>query len=249
MSMQTISALDTKGSEEVLSIPFLSTWIGSWQFSIKINGELQNAYNKRASVWAKKLKRMSVPQGYRAALDSILEDLSPKKAHNIRVLDGGTGAGDLSLALAEVTSQDFSLDAFDISPDMLKEADRRFKSRGINAKVHLADAANLPFGDNQFDVVMTAHMLEHMADPRQALSELVRVLKPGGHLISFITRRSMFGLGIHLKWRIHTVTPKSAAEWLGAQGLEHVHCLQNQEKGLLDRLSVTCIGQKPVAAE
>lgn len=43
-----------------------------------------------------------------------------------------------------------------------------------------ADICNLPFDDNQFDVVFCNHVLEHITDDKKAMSELYRVLKPGG---------------------------------------------------------------------
>jgi len=43
-----------------------------------------------------------------------------------------------------------------------------------------ADICNLPFEDNQYDVILCNHVLEHIPDDRKALSELYRVMKPGG---------------------------------------------------------------------
>lgn len=43
-----------------------------------------------------------------------------------------------------------------------------------------ADICNLPFDDNDFDVILCNHVLEHIPDQEKALSELFRVLKPGG---------------------------------------------------------------------
>lgn len=43
-----------------------------------------------------------------------------------------------------------------------------------------ADILNLPFKDNQFDVILCNHVLEHIADDKKAMQELYRVLKPGG---------------------------------------------------------------------
>lgn len=43
-----------------------------------------------------------------------------------------------------------------------------------------ADILNLPFKDNEFDVIFCNHVLEHIEDDRKAMSELYRVMKPGG---------------------------------------------------------------------
>jgi 2-polyprenyl-3-methyl-5-hydroxy-6-metoxy-1,4-benzoquinol methylase len=46
-----------------------------------------------------------------------------------------------------------------------------------------ADICNLPFEDNQYDVILCNHVLEHIPDDTKAMQELYRVLKPGGMVI------------------------------------------------------------------
>lgn len=211
--------------------------------------ELKSAYDIHATGWAKKLKRLSIQDAYGGMLAHIFANAPQESdsAHPLRVLDAGVGAADLSLAFANVADRKFSLDAFDISPRMLDESARRLKAQGVMPNLHLAAATKLPFEDNQFDIIMTAHMLEHLPTPALALRELIRVLKPGGRLIAFITRRSMLGFGIQLKWRVHAVTPAIANNWLSAGGLRDVYCVEREERSLLDRLSVVCVGRKPDA--
>ena len=43
-----------------------------------------------------------------------------------------------------------------------------------------ADICNLPFKDNEFDIILCNHVLEHIPDDRKAMEELYRILKPGG---------------------------------------------------------------------
>ena len=47
---------------------------------------------------------------------------------------------------------------------------------------HIGTVEALPFGDNEFDIVITQETLEHVADPRKAIMEIARVLKSGGML-------------------------------------------------------------------
>jgi SAM-dependent methyltransferase len=44
------------------------------------------------------------------------------------------------------------------------------------------DALNLPFADNTFDLIQSQAVLEHVTDPQRAVDEMVRVVRPGGHL-------------------------------------------------------------------
>lgn len=237
---------------EKAAIPLASKWIGSWKFSISrrpfARRELRRTYDHQAATWTAKLKRLGIQNSYDDVLAQVFANIAQSQNHPLRVLDGGVGAGDLSIALANTLRGSFSLDAFDLSSRMLNEAGRRLSKIGVDANYHQADATRLPFDDNQFDIVMTAHMLEHLADPALALGELVRVLKPGGRLITIVTRRSVLGFGVQLKWRVHAVTPALAARWLSKSGLEDVNCLERQDRTLLDHLSVVSIGQKPHAA-
>jgi demethylmenaquinone methyltransferase/2-methoxy-6-polyprenyl-1,4-benzoquinol methylase len=76
---------------------------------------------------------------------------------------------------------------------------------------------------------------------------MVRVLKPGGILIACFTRRSALGMFVHLKWRTHGVTPTRAESWLLESGLENTQCLSFDERALCQRMSVVCIGRKPLS--
>lgn len=93
------------------------------------------------------------------------------------VLDLATGSGDLALAIqrqlpaANITAGDFS-------PEMLEIA----RGKGVSNTV-LADALHLPFQDESFEVVTVAFGLRNMADWDVGLTEMARVLRPGGHLL------------------------------------------------------------------
>ncbi len=93
------------------------------------------------------------------------------------VLDLATGSGDLALALHRRLPE-ANLTAADFSSEMLEVARRK----GV-AKTVLADALQLPFQNESFDCVTVAFGLRNMADWDRALSEMARVLRPGGHLL------------------------------------------------------------------
>ncbi len=94
-----------------------------------------------------------------------------------RALDVGTGAGALALALAPLVRE---ITATDIVPELLEEARRRAPE---NMTVLEADATDLPFPDNSFDLVGTRATFHHMARPELALAEMARVTIPGGTLV------------------------------------------------------------------
>jgi SAM-dependent methyltransferase len=93
-----------------------------------------------------------------------------------RILDVGCGTGEL----AERIQQELGADviALDISPRMVDLT----RSRGVEAV--LGDVRQLPFPDGEFDCVAAARILYHVPDLEQGISELARVLRPGGTLVA-----------------------------------------------------------------
>jgi len=93
------------------------------------------------------------------------------------VLDVATGSGDLALSI-EKGSPGSRVVGADFCRPMLEVAHRK----GL-AELVEADGMNLPFTDATFDVVTAAFGLRNMASWEKGLSEMARVLKPGGHLL------------------------------------------------------------------
>ena len=71
----------------------------------------------------------------------------------------------------------------DLSPGMVKVATRNGKSLGLDVDGRVADAEGIPYGDDTFDLVVGHAVLHHIPDVEKSLSEVVRVLKPGGRLV------------------------------------------------------------------
>jgi len=93
-----------------------------------------------------------------------------------RILDVAAGTGTSSAALARSGAR---VVALDFSAGMVAEGRRKHK------KIEFveADAEKLPFGDNEFDAVSISFGLRNVANPKAALAEMYRVLKPGGRLV------------------------------------------------------------------
>ncbi|MCG3211437.1 MAG: putative methyltransferase YcgJ [Anaerolineae bacterium] len=97
-----------------------------------------------------------------------------------RALDVATGAGHTALLFAPRVSH---VVASDLTEPMLAKAAELAAQRGLtNVETRKADAESLPFEDNSFDLVTCRLAFHHFPNPRQALAEFARVLKPGGLL-------------------------------------------------------------------
>ena len=94
-------------------------------------------------------------------------------------VDLGAGTGFLSIGLAPLVAR---LHVVDHSPEMLAEA-RENLSAFENVEYHLADGNDIPLPDKSADAVLANMYLHHVTDPQAAIAEIVRVLRPGGHLV------------------------------------------------------------------
>ena len=227
------------------TIPVYAQWFGSWRISVQRRAlsirELTRRYDESATDWHRTVDRLGFPAAYESLLRQVTGNETPST-----VLDCGVGTGALSQALIRVLPAPFALTAVDVSPRMLEQARNALQGTNADVTVREADATALPYNNNTFDMVMTAHMLEHLADPAVALSEMVRVLKPGGRLVVCVTRRTLLGMMIHLKWHTHRMTPDQARRILQNAGLQSVESLTFDRAPWCQRLSLACAGRKPL---
>ena len=132
-----------------------------------------------------------------------------KKWRPQRLLDVASGTGDLALEIQEACP-DCDVIASDFCAEMLAHA----ASRGLQ-KTIVADALNLPFPDNGFDVVTVAFGLRNMADYPAALREMNRVIKPGGRLVILDFSLPDNLLRGPYRFYLHRILPKLAGALTG----------------------------------
>ena len=121
-----------------------------------------------------------------------------------RILDVGSGAGQIIRHLLKTARQDAQIVGFDLSPEMLVRARERLKSD--RPDLVAADLMHLPFRDHTFDCLTCGYVLEHIPDPLPGLSEFARVLKPGGTALLLVTEDSLSGLLTSHTWKCRTFT-------------------------------------------
>ncbi len=251
MTHSIIKREDPPGKDTM--IPLLSRQFGSWRLTLDrqalTSGQILSRYDTVAASWHAMMRRLGYPRAYRQALRAMLAACPLRPAFPAAaVLDCGTGSGALSLAFAQVWSAPFTLVATDVSVHMLDQARQRFEHAAVPAFTRQADVRRLPFADNSFDVVMTAHLLEHLQEPAAALAEMARVTRPGGVIILCMTRRSLPGFYVHVLWRTRLYTTKDVRALVAAEGLQDINLPPLSWLQPLRHFSVACICRKPFDA-
>jgi len=111
-----------------------------------------------------------------------------------RVLDLCSGTGDVAFALAE-QGRPAEIVATDFVPEMLAVAEKKAAERRPETPVlfSVADAQDLPFPDESFDVVTVAFGVRNLPERERNFAEVLRVLKPGGRYVILEFSRPPFG--------------------------------------------------------
>lgn len=133
------------------------------------------------------------------------------------ILDVGSGAGQIAQHLLKYSDPGTEIVCTDLSRQMLRRARNRLKSS--RPDMITADLERLPFADGSFDGVTCGYVLEHLPDPRPGLSEMARVLRPGGRLLLLATEDSFAGAWTSRLWYCQTFNRKSLTQTWEELGL------------------------------
>ena len=178
-------------------------------------------------------------------LYQFMYDRIPKKIKDKCVLEIATGPGLLAKHIAYAASE---MIATDYSEGMIREAKKGDYPSNLTFEV--ADATALPYEDDSFDVVLIANALHVMPEPEKALSEIDRVLKPGGILIApnFVEHKT--GLGSRIWSRIlqiagirfeHQWTAEEYVRFLSDNGWKMIY--QKEMSARITLLYTECVKQ------
>ena len=130
---------------------------------------------KHRAIWAS--------GSYETIVNEIVSPLGPVlvRAAGVkssdRVLDVAAGTGSASIPAAEIGAR---VVASDLTPELLEIGRRDAEARGISLDWKTADAEALPFGDDEFDTVLSAIGVMFAPHHQAAADELIRVARPGG---------------------------------------------------------------------
>jgi ubiquinone/menaquinone biosynthesis C-methylase UbiE len=192
------------------------------------------------SQWYNFQGRMGIPSihlgGTRATTDLLaLCNLSEKS----EVLDVGCGTGYTACEIAQKYSA--HVVGIDVSEDMIAKAqERKCQDHLKSVEFQVADVLELPFQDEIFDtVIMESILIVLPGEKRDALTEIVRVLKPGGILganedfaRSETPDEVLDRLAAALPL-MSLLTPQDLRKLFKDSGLEVIHCIENSSRGVI----------------
>jgi ubiquinone/menaquinone biosynthesis C-methylase UbiE len=126
---------------------------------------------------SEKWKAKSAAMG-RDVTEALVEYARPKPG--MKILDLASGTGEPAISLAARVGSEGHVTALDLSSDLLQIATERAQQRGLNNfSTQQADAQQLPFADQSFDLVTSRFGVMFFHDCEKAFREVHRVLKPG----------------------------------------------------------------------
>lgn len=135
-------------------------WIKQAQSNVELNGGCETWYDM---VWSETLSYWS----------SLFEKCAPGK----EMLECGCGSAKVSQYMAR---RGYRCTLLDYSEQAIVDTKSKFASQNLTGNFFIGDINDLHFQDEQFDIVFSGGVLEFFEDIKHPISEMVRVLKPGG---------------------------------------------------------------------
>jgi len=145
----------------------------------------------------------------RDVCDQLLTQFDIQNVESILDIGCGTGFGVKQLHAKYHAQNNVTINAVDLAPKMVEYA----KQQAPFATYQCADAENLPFAENQFDLIISSLALQWLEDIDQALSEISRCLKKGGQAwVATLGEQTLFEL---------------KQSWQSVDGNTHVNAFHN----------------------
>jgi len=140
-----------------------------------------------------------------------------------QLLDVGCGAGNYSHDVYPLVGEKGRIVGLDQSPEFIEIARRRTDALGMTIEYVVGDVNTMPFPDDSFDGSRVERVLQYVDDPLVALCEMIRVTRPGGHIVASEIDWDGFvmnfpGLDRNLyRWTTATISDGAGNGWIGRE--------------------------------
>jgi ubiquinone/menaquinone biosynthesis C-methylase UbiE len=135
------------------------------------------------------------------------------RANGKKVLEVGVGAGTDFLQWVRSGAMAYGID---LTEEAIEHVQHRLALYNLSAEDYaVADSENLPFGDNEFDLVFSWGVIHHTPDTEKAFREIIRVCKPGGKIkIMIYHRHSLLAYFFWMKHALLKFKPWKSLAWV-----------------------------------
>jgi ubiquinone/menaquinone biosynthesis C-methylase UbiE len=181
---------------------------------------LAEVYDRNSAYWDSTLYRAVYYRAYMRLFLALQREGA--LVEPVQALDCGVGAGLLSEALFRIAGRGIELHAVDLSANLLAMSAAKFNRLGVRARLAFADIRRLPYPDDQLGLVISGLVLEHIAQPLDAVREMARVLRRGGTLALVATRRGAPDFYFRRKYHYRPYPEGAIVDWMKTAGLRNV---------------------------
>ncbi|WP_299687079.1 class I SAM-dependent methyltransferase [uncultured Tateyamaria sp.] len=176
------------------------------------DGVMQRIYDAAATGWQDGIAKLGFLDAYAQLMQAAPGKPTP------RVMDVGTGTGAFAAAWIAANGRPRALTLLDLSPVMLDTAAARVPTdRAIAASIG-APLEDVPLQD----VILCAHVIEHLDDPATALAWLYARLAPGGLLVLALSKPHWCTALVRWRWGNAAFSPTQAREMLDQAGFAQI---------------------------
>lgn len=173
-------------------------------------GALQQVYDRAATSWQDGISKL----GFHEAYAHLIREALPPSQNFSTVLDAGTGTGALAQAFVSQYGPTEHMTLLDISPAMLSAAAERFPGA---TPLCAGIGDSLPELAPQ-DLILSAHVIEHLEDPIAALRWMHARLRPGGQLVLALSKPHWCTALVRWRWGNAAFPPAAALTMLADAG-------------------------------
>ncbi len=160
-------------------------------------------------------------RGNRRVTVRAIDLLDLKPGHQVLEIGFGGGVG---LACAEQRLSGGVITGIDISPEMVRDAERRFRREIASGRIRVqsANIAHLPFPDGAFDRAFTVNTIYFWPDALEGLREIKRVLKDGGRAAIGLRSREKMEWSGFTRYGYRLFAPQEVVELMQQAGFREV---------------------------
>ena len=189
--------------------------------SNRANG-LTDLYDAASRRWQKTIERLGYPDAYALVVSEAMQGIDPSRKQNLHVLDAGAGTGAFACALTQADCKIGRLDLLDPSEAMLTIAAAELHACSPSVSSIVGRIGEIDFPPQTYDIVLCAHVIEHVDDVQSCLGWFCNVLRPDGQLLLVVSKPHWCTSLLRLIWGHRSYRSARVVEMLEESGFAKI---------------------------